>query len=372
MFNSIVRQGQKIFLRIEDLLNKTLGSEQNVLYYHGALPNFFLWVLLLSGLLLFVYYMPTLEGAYLSVEYITGKVAFGDMIRGIHRYAADGMLISVLLHALRVYFTDRYRQYRIIAWYSGIALFFMMTMIGISGYILVWDERSYLIVMKMTDFLNSVPLIGAGMARGFVNDDVISNYTMAMAFFLHTGLSFALLVMLWVHYMRISRPVVNVTWGIGALLMGTVLITAGLYPATSGPEAITTAVPQYFAMDWFYLWIFPVIDALGNGITWIALLGVTTLVVLLPNFIDGGDREPAYVDADHCVGCKLCSVDCPYEAIYMAPRTDGSRYKEIAVVVSDRCSECGLCVGACNFDAIEIPTLTSPVVMDDIRIALTK
>lgn len=372
MFNSIVRQGQKIFLRIEDLLNKTLGSEQNILYYHGAVPNFFLWVLLLSGLLLFVYYMPTLEGAYLSVEYITEKVAFGDMIRGIHRYAADGMLIAVLLHAIRVYFTDRYRQYRIIAWYSGIALFFMMTMIGISGYILVWDERSYLIVMKMADFLNALPLIGPGMARAFVNDDVISNYTMSMAFFLHTGLSFALLVMLWVHYMRISRPVVNVTWGIGALLMGLVLICAGIYPATSGPEAVTTVVPQYFAMDWFYLWLFPVIDALGNLSTWLLLLAATVFVTLLPNFVDGGDREPAYVDADHCVGCKLCSIDCPYEAIYMAPRTDGSKYKEIAVVISDRCSECGLCVGACNFDAIEIPTLTSPVVMDDIRIALTK
>ncbi len=372
MFSAVVRQGQKIFLKIEDLFNKVFGSEQNILYYHGALPNFFLWVLLLSGLLLFVYYMPTLEGAYLSVEYITGKVAFGDMIRGIHRYAADGMLISVILHAIRVYFTDRYRQYRIIAWYSGIALFIMMTIIGISGYILVWDERSYIIVMKLADLLNTVPLIGPGMAHAFINDDVISNYTMSMAFFLHTGMSFALLVVLWIHYMRISRPVVNVTWGIGALLMGVVLIAAGLYPATSGPEAITTTVPQYFAMDWFYLWLFPVIDSLGNGLTWLVLLGLTAFFVLLPNFVDGGDRDPAYVDADHCVGCKLCSIDCPYEAIYMAPRTDGSRYKEIAVVISDRCSECGLCVGACNFDAIEIPALTSPVVMDDIRIALQK
>lgn len=372
MFTALVRTGQKIFLRIEDILNKIFGSEQNILYYHGAMPNFFLWVLLLSGLLLFAYYMPTLEGAYLSVEYITTKIAFGDMIRGIHRYAADGMLIAVVLHAVRVYFTDRYRQYRIIAWYSGIALTFMMTIIGISGYILVWDERSYIIVMKTAEFLKALPLIGDGLAQLFINGDIITNLTLSMAFFLHTGTSFALFVVLWIHYMRISRPVVNVTWGIGSLLMGVVLVVSGIFPAVSGPEADMTKVPTYFDVDWFYLWLYPLIDAVGNEVTWLIIIAATVFVVFLPSFVKDEERDPAFVNSDNCVGCKLCSVDCPYEAIYMAPRTDNSKFKEIAVVIDDRCAECGLCVGACNFDAIEVPTLKSPVVMDDIRIALQK
>jgi ferredoxin len=370
MFTAIVRTGQKIFLRVEDLINKILSSEQNILYYHGAIPNFFLWVLLLSGLLLFVYYMPTLEGAYQSVEYITHKVPFGDMVRGVHRYAADGMMLAVWLHAIRVYFTDRYREYRIIAWYTGIALTLMMMVIGISGYILVWDERSYLIVQKLSGFLGAFPVYGQAMSHAFINDDVISNYTMSMSFFLHTGTSFALLVMLWVHYMRISRPVVNVTWAIGCLLGGIVLICSGIYPASSGPEADFTKIPTYFDIDWFYLWTFPVMDKIGYLPMWGFLVAGVAFVAILPNFVKPRDHEAAAVRADKCVGCKLCSVDCPYEAIYMAPRTDGSRFKEIAVVIDDRCAECGLCVGACAFDAIELPFNTSPVVMDDIRIAL--
>lgn len=370
MFTKIVRAGQVVFLRIEDALNKIFSSEQNILYYHGAMPNFFMWILFLSGLLLFAYYMPTLEGAYQSVEYITHKIPFGDMIRGIHRYAADAMLITVLLHALRVYFTDRYRSYRIIAWYSGIALIFMMTLIGISGYILVWDERSYIIVTKISEFLAAFPIWGQAWSHAFINDDAISNYTMSMALFLHTGTSFSLLVMLWIHYMRISRPVVNVTWALGCLLCGTILIFAGLMPATSGPEAILIANPTYFDMDWFYLWIFPVMDYLGNIWTWVALAVVTLIAILLPEFVKSRDDEPATVNKDACVGCKLCSVDCPYEAIYMAPRTDGSKYKEIAVVIDARCAECGLCVGACNFDAIELPAHVSTDYMDQTRMIL--
>jgi len=370
MLTSFVRSGQKVILRLENIFNKVFSSEQNLLYYHGAMPNFCMWMLFLSGLLLFAYYTPTLEAAYQSVEYITKKLPYGDVVRGIHRYAADAMLLTVVLHALRVYFTDRYREYRIIAWYSGIALLVFMMVIGVSGYILVWDERSYTIVNKLTNFLGSLPLIGDALAKAFLNGDLISNYTMSMAFFLHTGASFSLLVLLWVHYMRISRPVVNVTWAIGSLISGIILLFAGLSPAISGPEASFTVEPTYFGMDWFYLWLFPLINTVGNIGAWMVLIAAIVLVTLLPNFVRSRDKEPATVSKDHCVGCRLCSIDCPYEAIYMAPRTDGSKYKEIAVVIADRCAECGLCVGACNFDSIELPGYKSPQVMDDIRIAL--
>jgi len=130
--NHPLRAFNSFTLWFEDVLNKIMSSKYNPFYYHGALPQFYLWVLYLSGLLLFAYYIPTIDNAYLSkklvnawtsVDYINNTLPFGAVFRGMHRYAGDAMVITIILHALRVWFTDRYRQYRWVQWVTGIALF---------------------------------------------------------------------------------------------------------------------------------------------------------------------------------------------------------------------------------------------------------
>ena len=118
-YKGFIRQCQTLTLFIEKILNSSFSQKYNPFYYHGALPNFFLWVLFVSGLLLFAYYNPTLEGAYPSIEYITKQIPSGALFRAMHRYAADGMMIFVILHFFRVWFTDRYREYRILPWITG-------------------------------------------------------------------------------------------------------------------------------------------------------------------------------------------------------------------------------------------------------------
>ena len=196
MYKKTLDKLQTLTVAFEKGLNKVFSQQYNPFYYHGAVPNLFLWTLLVTGLLLFAYFQPTLDSAYISVNYISNKLPFGNIVRGMHRYAADAMMIAVLLHALRVYFTDRYRKYRWIAWYSGVALIGCMLVIGITGYILVWDERSYMIVLMMTDALKQIPVIGPPLAEFFVNGEMITHYTLAMSFFLHVGISFLLLYLL--------------------------------------------------------------------------------------------------------------------------------------------------------------------------------
>lgn len=341
-------------IAFEKVLNKVFSQQYNPFYYHGAVPNFFLWTLLISGILIFVYYQPTLDSAYISVNYLSTKIPFGQVTRGIHRYAADAMMIAVIIHAIRVFFTDRYRKYRWIAWYSGIALLLCMLVIGITGYILVWDERSYLIVLMMTDALNAIPLVGPTLAKVFINGDVVSHYTMSLSFFLHIGVSFFLFFLLWLHYLRISRPVTDVPLGLGLLLFATLMIPAGLIPVVSGKPAVLTQIPTEFSVDWFYLWIFPLFSSAPALLAWTVLFIGVAVLLALPFLVTDKPKSPAQVVLSNCVGCTLCAKDCPYEAIYMVPRNDGSKYKQLAVVIDSRCSECGLCVGACAFKAIEL------------------
>ena len=271
MYKKILDKLQVLTIDFEKFLNKFFSQQYNPFYYHGAVPNLFMWILFITGLLLFAYFQPTLDSAYISVNYISTKIPFGQIVRGLHRYAADAMMIAVLIHAIRVFFTDRYRKYRWIAWYSGVALLLCMLAIGITGYVLVWDERSYMIVLMMADALKQIPFIGYPLAKLFINGEVVTHYTMAMSFFIHVGISFFLLYLLWLHYLRISRPVTDVPLGLGLLLFSLIMIPAALIPVVSGKPAILTQTPHEFPVDWFYLWIFPLFSGMPALIVWTAL-----------------------------------------------------------------------------------------------------
>src|SRR5882757_2016763 len=240
-YEQLIKSGNQAFLVFEDMTNKIMTSKYNPLYYHGALPQFYLWVLFLSGLLLFAYYIPTVDNAYLStgvinawtsVEYINDKIPFGAVVRGIHRYAGDAMVITILLHAIRVWFTDRYRQYRWLQWFSGIVLFVMVLFIGQTGYYLVWDERSLALTRMTVYALEGVPFIGPTLKAWFLNGDTISNYTMSNFLFIHIGLSFSLLFGLWIHYVRMTRPVMTPPPAINYVLMAIVLAVVFIFPIT--------------------------------------------------------------------------------------------------------------------------------------------
>ena len=356
----------KATLILEHWTNRIATSKYNPFYYHGALPQFYLWVLFLSGLLLFAYYIPTIDNAYASeklinawtsVDYITNKIPFGAVIRGIHRYAGDAMVITILLHMLRVWFTDRYRQYRIVQWLSGVVLLLMVLFIGQTGYYLVWDERSLILTRMTVSSFDSLPFIGEPLKWWFLNGREVTNYTLANFLFIHIGLSFSLLFVLWIHYVRMQRPVVTPPPVINYLLMAAILAVCALVPIESGKMAMLTQQPTNFEIDWFFVWPYWLMSIMPMPMYWITLIVGVVVLCVLPYFVRTKEVEPAEVVLNKCTGCSLCARDCPYAAIEMVPAPAGSRFKLLATVMPYRCSGCGVCVGACAFDAIDLPNL---------------
>jgi quinol-cytochrome oxidoreductase complex cytochrome b subunit len=354
-----------LFLWMEDITNKVLKSKYNPFYYHGALPQFIMYILFLSGLLLFAYYVPTIDNAYFSknlvnaytsVDYITEQIPFGAVIRAAHRYAGDAMVVFIVLHAVRVWATDRFRQYRWVQWISGIILFLMVMFIGQTGYYLIWDERSLLLTRMTVSALAAVPGIGEGLANWFLNGRTISNLTLSNFLFIHIGLSFSLMFALWIHYVRMTRPVITPPPALNYLLLAMVFALVYIFPLTETKMADMNAQPTMSEVDVIFLWPYQLLAAWGEIPFWIAMVILLIALCVIPANIYGAKPvEAAEVVNNKCVGCRLCSLDCPYQAIEMVPAPADSRFKLLATVKSARCSGCGVCVGACAFDAIDLP-----------------
>jgi quinol-cytochrome oxidoreductase complex cytochrome b subunit len=368
-YEGAIKELNKLLLVLENVTNMIVTNKYNPFYYHGALPQFYLWVLFLSGLLLFAYYIPTIDNAYdsqrlvnawTSVQYITDKLPFGGIIRSIHRYSGDAMVIFIALHAIRVWFTDRYRQYRWVQWVTGIVLLIMVLFIGQTGYDLVWDERSLLLTRMTVSALEAVPFVGSALKGWFINGDTITNLTLSNYLFIHIGLSFTLLFVLWLHYVRMTRPVITPPPAINYILVAGILLVVFLFPINSGKMASLNSSPTSFEMDWFFLFPYAFMAAVPMSVFWIGGLIISFVSLVLPWLVRTVSPPviPAEVVIDKCTGCSLCYKDCPYQAIEMVPAPAGSRFKLLATVKTARCSSCGVCVGACAFDAIDLPQLT--------------
>ncbi len=417
MYKKFLNLTKNLTVSLEKGINALTTQEHNPLYFHGAMPLYTFWFLIFSGILLWMYYIPTLERAWSSVNYITSLpvflkdaagnfildkhsgaplvdgvnaatgIPYGAVIRGIHRWGAAAMMITTLLHMFRVYFTDRHRAWRWLPWVSGVLLLMFLIFVGITGYLLVWDARAYWLVVKTADFLRAVPLIGTWMAEFFIGGNGITDYTLTRFFFFHIGGAASLFVLIWLHFIRLHEPVVTPSRATNFLTLGFILVAAGVIPAINVTQGLIDAHPvlasqqMYIASDapariaanagevltvvrydaW-YMFPYYLIEKMGIGGAW-AVLGISTLLLMVAPFYPKDRRDNlAQVVEAKCTGCTFCSLDCPFEAITMQERKPGSKFKLIAVVQDARCSECGICVGACPFQAIELPNTHSKTI----------
>ncbi|MDR7483954.1 MAG: cytochrome b N-terminal domain-containing protein [Armatimonadota bacterium] len=357
-------------LRLDVFINRVWPSDLNPLYYTGGFANLFLFILVLSGLFIFFYYVPSLGGAHASVAYLTEQVPYGGLIRGIHRYAADAFIVSALLHLFRNWFTDRYLFSRDSPWISGMFMLLLGGFVGVTGYILVWDDRGLAVLSVFVDMLQSIPGAGDSLAALLVGGPGLWEGTLPRVLLLHVGPASALYLLLWWHYVRLRHPKVwpPATWVL--ISLGVVTLLAALVPAVSGTPAVPGAAPRAMAVDVFFLLPFWLAGYLPSMV----IVGAVAVLFAAGFVIPYVSREPprqmgvrhagvAQVVDGNCTGCELCYYDCPYNAIVMVPspypgltRAAANR-KLLAVVIDSRCVECGICIGACPFEALELPGL---------------
>jgi ferredoxin/coenzyme F420-reducing hydrogenase delta subunit len=340
---------RRCFEWLEAPLDLGFGAKLNPMHHLGALTIYFFWIVLVSGIWLFIFFRTSVDGAYESVEYLTHRQWYiGGVMRSLHRYASDAAIVTLVLHIAREWVFDRYRDKRWFSWVTGIPLIWIIIPLGITGYWLVWDQLAAYVALSSAELLDALPIFTDSMARNFLSDEALSDRFFTLMAFLHLiGLPIFLVFAIWLHLFRISGPRINPPRALmtGSLIV--MLVLSFVYPALSQGEVDLSYAPQSLALDWYYLPVYPLVQIWSPSAVWLLLLAISVVLMVAPWLPPAAKRDIATVDLDNCNGCRRCEDDCPYGAITMEPRSDSTRYEHEAVVDPTLCVSCGICVGAC-------------------------
>ncbi len=156
-------------------------------YYFGGITLFLFVIQVLTGILLLLYYKPTASEAYESVQFIMTRVQFGWLVRSIHSWSANLMILSAFMHMFSVVFLHSYRRPRELTWLSGIVLLGLALAFGFSGYLLPWNTISYFATKVGTDMAASVPWVGHAVARYLRGGDDVGGGTLTRFFGFHVA-----------------------------------------------------------------------------------------------------------------------------------------------------------------------------------------
>jgi ubiquinol-cytochrome c reductase cytochrome b subunit len=178
----------------------------NWFYTLGSATLFLFTMQAVTGIFLTVYYVPSPDHAYDSIQYIMNGVAFGWLIRGIHHWGATLMVITVFLHMLRTFYFGAYKFPRELTWLTGVILLLSTLGMGFTGYLLPWNQKAYWATTVGTEIAGTVPFIGSFIESVLRGGTDLSAVTLARFFSVHIWfLPAVIIALIGVHLYMVIR-----------------------------------------------------------------------------------------------------------------------------------------------------------------------
>ena len=337
------------------LVDHAFAPAHNPWRHLGGLAFLSLALSVVSGIIAYALYDTSVSGAYDSgLRLQNAPLLLGRLLRGMHRYTADACMLLSLLHLVREAARGHFLGVRWFSWISGVPLLGLLWVAGVTGFWLLWDARALYSINATAEWLQALPLFSDQLVRNFLTIDSLNDRFFSLIVFIHIGVPLFLLAGVWIHVQRMSGvrvwPPRALTWA----SVGMFCVLALLLPAESLSRADTGHVPDTLALDWFYLFVHPMVDTLSANVVWLLVVAATVFLIAMPwlpvqalQKRPGANNTPAEVDLANCNGCSRCAADCPFGAVVMVPRTDALHHPRQASVITDQCAACGICVGAC-------------------------
>lgn len=267
---------------------------------------FLVLILAVTGILEVFYYIPTPDQAALSIQTLSFLVPFGGLVRNLHFWAAQLLVLVSLIHLLRVVFTGAYLPPRRFNYLLGVALFVISVLLDFTGYVLRWDEGIHWALVAGTNLVKSIPWVGPALYNSLVGGSQPGPATLIRFYGWHIfGLMLAACILLAWHLFRIRRdggiavppPQMRksqsrisrnelVRREVLAMLVGSILLLllSVIAPAPiAAPLTADASLATSARAPWFFLWVQELLK-LGNPFFWgvVIPLALVALVCLFP------------------------------------------------------------------------------------------
>ncbi len=273
-------------------------------YYFGGLCLFLFIIQALTGLLLLLYYVPSVDAAHESIRFIMSQVNFGWLIRSVHSWTANILIGAIFVHMFSSFFLKAYRKPRELTWVSGFLLLLVFLAFGFSGYLLPWNELSFFATRVGTDIAGTVPFVGKALKTFILGGPEVSGATLTRFFWLHVAVLPALaLAIISLHVLLVQILGMSKLIGIGEtkeisfyphfilkdaqvwlLVLAAIGILCVFFPGEIGEKADPFALtPIGIKPEWYFTFMFTTLKLVPAH-----LFSVEGEVLAIVAFILGG------------------------------------------------------------------------------------
>ena len=251
-----------------DLFDETkTGKQDDPLYILGDLVWLSWMVVIVSGVLLMLWYIPTTTGAYRSIEHITYDIPFGWLVRGMHKYGADMLITCITLRIYRMYFAGEYKKPGELSWMVLFASLVLGMISGITGYLLIWNQRAFWaakVVLTVPTYYDEIPVLGnLGLGRAtayiFLGGPAVGQATITRFYAIHFGISVVFVILAEIFFYRTRRRRLALSPFVILLVLAFLAYVSFERLTDMGRWANPNRTPLPILSDWYFLALYQLV-----------------------------------------------------------------------------------------------------------------
>jgi quinol-cytochrome oxidoreductase complex cytochrome b subunit len=197
---------QNVFLHLASVKARKKALEFSVTWYLGTLSFGTFLILVVTGILLMLYYHPSAPQAYSDMKDLQFVVSAGVFLRNLHRWSAHTMVLLVFAHMFKVFYRGAYRKPREFNWVVGVVLLIVTLLLSYTGYLLPWDQLAYWAITVGSNIMSAVPVLGQKIRFLMLGGNTVNANALLRFYVLHCViLPLAAFLLIAIHFWRIRK-----------------------------------------------------------------------------------------------------------------------------------------------------------------------